>query len=337
VLTPPDGLTEHDLADVLHRHWGIHARELRYAAVGWGSHHWVLTALDGTARFVTVDELDAGRDSAAEPRDEVLARLASAVGAARALADTGSKLVVAPAPGEEGSLIAPVTDRFAAAVYPLVEGDGFSWGHPMSAEHRAALLDMVVEVHAAPADVRDRAPVDDYALQHRDALEAALGEGADSAEGAAGSTGPYAARVARLVADHATALRAALTTYDDLVDRARRRTEAAVVLTHGEPHPGNTMRTADGWRLIDWDTARVPPPERDLWSMDPGDGSVHEEYVAATGRELSPMLLELYRRRWDLSDVAVDVARFRRPHRGDDEDAKAFGILRGQVGAVADA
>jgi len=37
------------------------------------------------------------------------------------------------------------------------------------------------------------------------------------------------------------------------------------------------------------------------------------------------------------SDVAGDVARFRRPHRGSEEDAKAFDILRGQVAAVAGA
>jgi hypothetical protein len=335
VLTPPDGLTEHDLATVLHRHSGIDATDLRYAPVGWGSHHWVLTARDGSARFVTVDELDARRDDAAEPREVARERLAAALGAARALADSGARHVVAPTPGQDGSLLAPVTEAFTAAVYPLIEGESFSWGHPMSAEHRAALLDMVVDVHAAPADVRDRAPADGYAIQHRDGLEAALRERGE--EAAASEAGPYAAQVARLVADHAAVLRTALATYDDLVEQAMRRTDSAMVLTHGEPHPGNTMRTADGWRLIDWDTARVAPPERDLWSMDPGDGSVHEEYVAATGRELSPVLLELYRRRWDLSDVAVDVARFRRPHRGDDEDAKAFGILRGQVGAVADA
>jgi len=329
-------LTEHDLAGALRRHWGIETVHLRYAPVGWGSHHWVLTARDGSARFVTVDELDTRRDRAEEPREQVLERLASAFGAARALADAGSELVVAPTPGEDGSLVTRVSDAFTVAVHPLVEGESFSWGHPMSAEHRAAVLAMVVEVHAAPARVRDLAPVDDYAIQHRDSLEAALHEGDEGGGGgAAGPSGPYAAQVARLVDDHATALRAALATYDDLVAGATQPTDAAVVLTHGEPHPGNTMRAADGWRLIDWDTARVAPPERDLWLMDPGDGSVHEAYVAATGRELSHALLELYRRRWDLSDVAVDVARFRRPHRGSDEDAKAFDILRGQVGAVA--
>ncbi|WP_432843998.1 phosphotransferase family protein [Dactylosporangium sp. CA-092794] len=37
-----------------------------------------------------------------------------------------------------------------------------------------------------------------------------------------------------------------------------------LVLTHGEPHPGNTMRTGGGWLLIDWDTALLAAPERDL-------------------------------------------------------------------------
>ncbi len=39
-----------------------------------------------------------------------------------------------------------------------------------------------------------------------------------------------------------------------------------VLLTHGEPHPGNAMLAADGWRLVDWDTALVAPLERDLWA-----------------------------------------------------------------------
>ena len=333
MLTPPGGLTEDELVGVLRRHWDIETAQLRYAPVGWGSHHWVLTARDGSARFVTVDELDARRSSADEPREVVVGRLASALGAARALADAGSGVVVAPAPGAGDRVLASVTDAYVAAVYPFVEGESFSWGHPLSAEHRAALLAMVVEVHAAPTGVRDLAPVDDFAIQHRDGLEAALRESREG--GAASPAGPYAARVARLVADHAAALRAALTTYDRLVAGARRRTQEAAVLTHGEPHPGNTMRTAGGWRLIDWDTARVAPPERDLWSMDPGDGTLHEAYVATTGRALLPDVLELYRRRWDLSDVAVDVARFRRPHRGSEEDATAFEVLRGQVGAVA--
>ena len=64
----------------------------------------------------------------------------------------------------------------------------------------------------------------------------------------------------------------------------------------------------------------MAPPERDLWSLDPGDGSVLAAYAAATGVTPRPGLLELYRVRWDLADVAIDVSRFRRPHEGTAED-----------------
>ena len=59
--------------------------------------------------------------------------------------------------------------------------------------------------------------------------------------------------------------------------------------------------------LIDWDTALTAPPERDLWSLDPGDGSILGAYAALTGVTPRPLLLDLYRLRWDIADIAVDV------------------------------
>ena len=55
------------------------------------------------------------------------------------------------------------------------------------------------------------------------------------------------------------------------------------------------MLTADGWLLIDSDTALVAPPERDLWSLDTGDGTILDAYASATGVTPLPSLLNLYR------------------------------------------
>ena len=66
-----------------------------------------------------------------------------------------------------------------------------------------------------------------------------------------------------LVTHHERAVAAALTRYDALV--AGIGAETRRVLTHGEPHAGNTMFTAEGWKLIDWDTAQLAPPDLLAW------------------------------------------------------------------------
>jgi spectinomycin phosphotransferase/16S rRNA (guanine(1405)-N(7))-methyltransferase len=46
-------------------------------------------------------------------------------------------------------------------------------------------------------------------------------------------------------------------------------------------------------------------------------------------------MLELYRLRWDIADLAVDVSRFGRPHQGSEEDEASWGILRELVGRIS--
>ena len=101
------------------------------------------------------------------------------------------------------------------------------------------------------------------------------------------------------------------------------------MLTHGEPHRGNTVLTATGVVLVDWDTCLLAPPERDLWMLVGEDRAIRERYAAHTGTVLDPRLLEAYRLRWDLADVESCVRDLRAPH-GDDEDARtAWAALRG--------
>jgi spectinomycin phosphotransferase len=79
--------------------------------------------------------------------------------------------------------------------------------------------------------------------------------------------------------------------------------------------------------LIDWDTVLLAPPERDLWHLDPGDGSIAVSYRELTGREVLPAALDLYRRTWVLTDIASSVARLHGEHGGTGDDRMEWEIL----------
>jgi spectinomycin phosphotransferase len=66
--------------------------------------------------------------------------------------------------------------------------------------------------------------------------------------------------------------------------------------------------------LIDWDTAALAAPERDLWLFGTAASDETERYEQMTGRRVDPTALLLYELRWYLDDVASAVRMFRRPH-----------------------
>jgi len=298
VLSKPADLHEPDLVALLAEAWGIQTKSLEYRPVGFGSHHWQA----GHDWFITVDEVAANDD------------LAAALGTAQDLLAGGLSFVVAPIPTRSGEPLARLGTRYAAAVYPYVDGQSFHWDEWSSPEHHRAVLDLVVALHTTIIPTRAR--TDDFGIPHRNVLTTT-----DD-----GDHGPYSRRAAHLLAGHRTAIRRRLAEYDRLVPAQ----PSTVVITHGEPHPGNTMLTAQGWRLIDWDTVRLAPPERDLWSLERND-----DYAAATGYRPDPKLLELFRLRWDLSDLAVTAERFRHPHTGDADDDESWEILESLVGSLA--
>ena len=330
--TAPGDFGPGRLRPLLRDRWGLAVARFDYQPVGFGSHHWTGTSQAGRRWFVTADDLAVRRHYAGEPAAAALARLRAALAAAADLRDSGVAIAVPPVAARDGELAVPAGGRYAVAVYPFLDGRSFSWGDFTAPGHREALLDLVVAVHTAPAAARRRAGADDFSIPHRDELTAALRPGATVPD-----CGPWAGPAARLLAGHAAGLARGLARYDALARSARRDPAGPGrrVLTHGEPHPGNTMLTADGWRLIDWDTALVAPPERDLWDIDPGDGSLLRRYAAATGTQPRPALLELYRLRWDLADIAESVSQFRAPHGGSEDDAISFGLLAGMLARTA--
>ena len=94
-----------------------------------------------------------------------------------------------------------------------------------------------------------------------------------------------------------------------------------MVLTHGEPHCANTITTPEGPVLVDWDTALLAPPERDLWALIDEDSSIADAYTHRSGIAVEPDAEQLYRLWWDLCEISLYVAEFRRPHR-DTEDVR---------------
>jgi hypothetical protein len=328
MLTPPDDMSHTDLMRVLGDGWGLAVASIDYRSVGFGSHHWDVVDTDGVRRFLTVDDLAAKGRPVGDPVAGAFGRLRAALTTATDLRHYGATFVIAPIPTLAGEPLVRTAGRFAVALYPYVDGQSFSSGHVRTLAQREGVLDLVVALHAVPTKSL-RCPVaDDFTIPHRDELELSFHDTDPLSE-----SGPYARRASKLLIENETKIGRLLVRYDGLVKRHSRQSHRSVI-THGEPHPGNTMLTSSGWVLIDWDTALVAPPERDLWMLDPGDGSIVRSYADDTGTIARPLTLELYRIRWDLADISAYVNYFRALHSGSLDDEESWDELCALIGRL---
>ncbi|MEU7909330.1 phosphotransferase [Actinoplanes sp. NPDC049118] len=288
MLDEPDGLETAELLAGLADGWGIQARSVRYRPVGFGSYHWTTDE-----HFLTVDRLD---------DDRAFASLGRALDTALALHRAGLEFVVAPLPTRTGSAVLRLGPRYALSVYPLVDGDAGHFGAHRP-EDVPEVLRILAELHRAERPVTaERAGL---ALPGRAGL---IGLGRPW------TGGPYAGQAWQLLSDHAARLGEMLAEYDGLVAQVEATAERWVV-THGEPHPGNLMRTGAGLVLIDWETVRIAPPERDLWMV--------------TGDSGDPAAAALYRLRWKLADIAAYAGELRRPHQATEDITASWTYLKG--------
>ena len=314
MFTRPDDLSDGVLASHVADSWGIGADAVEYVAVGFGSHHWSI--IEGERRwFVSVDDLDAKRHRLDERRDAVFQRLRAALSASRVAADRDLDFVVAPIRATDDAVVARVSDRYAAAVYPFLDGTCYPFGDFPTVAHRDAVLGMVARLHAVADPATTGALPDDLGVPRRDDLTMAidgLGEPWDS--------GPYGEPARRLLSHHAPSVERLLEHYDRIAAGVARRPER-MVLSHGEPHPANTVMTGDGWRLVDWDTTMIAAPERDLWMMAKADASVIDAYEVMTERTVIQDGLDCYRLWWDLSEICGYIALLRDAH-DDTEDVR---------------
>jgi spectinomycin phosphotransferase len=124
--------------------------------------------------------------------------------------------------------------------------------------------------------------------------------------------GPYAEPGRELLARYERPLRQAFARFDGLLDRVR-GAGGPDVITHGEPHPGNLLRTRAGLCLVDWGMTALARPERDLWRVISDDQDA-ARYSSRTGWTVNQDALALYRLRWDLDDVAGMLPKIRGSH-----------------------
>jgi len=249
--------------------------------------HWEVREPDGTRWFVSVDELRG------DPSTSALDAAFSIAHAARAAGVVG---VHAPVPATDGRLVHRVRRAWVVSVQPWLDGSARGFSDPLGDDEVEQVLATLAGLHAVRPSVT-HAGRDGGGIPGRAELDALVGRLDDVA---AWSGGPLATRVRDVLRDHRVALVAALAAHD-----ADPVASGVVVPTHGEPHPGNLVRADGGVHLVDWDTAMLAAPERDLWLVAARTAlDVATRYEELTGRPVDRARLRHFERRWALADVA---------------------------------
>ncbi len=321
MFSQPGDVADDMLRDALRDGWNVAATSVTYQAVGFGSHHWLVSTAGGGRLFVTVDDLAGNTRSAADTADAVFARLERAFATALSLRrDAGLDFVVAPIPAADGRVVARLAATYSLVVHPYVAHchAGLDGAFTASAD-RLAVLDQLITLHGARAEL----PVtDDFAVPRAAELRAAMGQ-----TGVPWRAGPYGPLARDLLAAHAADLARLLAAYDDLAARVARRRDR-LVITHGEPHSANVLETPGGFVMVDWESVLLAPPERDLWALAETDASIPGAYSAATGVAIDSDALTLYRMWYDLAEIGAYISLFRGSHGETADTAESWRNLR---------
>jgi len=319
VHEPPADFGDAELTAALHTHWNLIAASARYLAVGFGGFHWQVTDDRGMCWFATASALGG---------DDDFADLTAAMAAATALAELGLDFVVAPVRSVVGQSVARVRPDYAMTLYRYADGTPGRWGDVLGRSDREAVVRMLAALHQIPAGLWVL-PARSVALSAADVLQAALRERDNRWDG-----GPFSEPARMVLSGAADGLQGALGRFTQLAAQVA-RAGAAPVITHGEPHAGNLMRQGARFLLVDWDTAGLALPERDLWWVLSPSGREAELYARLTGRDVSPAAADLYRLRWDLDDICMDLAELRASHERNRDTEVAFTAFAAAVRRVA--
>ena len=318
----PTSLGRDLIASTLAERWGIDSAEIAYLPVGGGGHHWRVLGGDSLRWFVTASGLTARGHWLESDGDAIYARTNAAYETARQL---DREFVLAAVPDRQGSLLYRLHTEWALSVYPYLDS-AETVGEKQLTQTVAGFIG---ELHAVSPPVG--VPRWRSDLPQRWHLEDAIATPGQSAWLA----GPYGNPTGELLIANNAGVLELVNRYDQLAAVVANDAEPWV-LTHGEPHAGNTLQTTDGTTyLIDWDSVALAPRERDLWQLlDAPAGPVWDSYQAKSGhgRNPHPAIIEFFRLWWRLAEIGSYVRQFRAPHSGNADDDAAWKTLESCIG-----
>lgn len=259
--------------------------------------------------------------------ERVTARALAEVPLLRALRSTGVlPRVPQPLRALDGRWVA-VLGGFRVFAYGWIEAVNTSETWEAALPELAMLLG---RLHGASAGLRREVPAlpmppEDFALpfeaELRDAIRTLPHVGPDDR--------PERLALRDLLVPHLDTLARVLDAAAVLAGALRERRPSPVVC-HTDAHGGNVMRdTAGALWIIDWETARLAPPEHDLWMLGKALPACLPAYARGLGRPFTPDadLQNFYTLRRPLEDLAEDVRWLRHEHPAPDVAAHSLRII----------
>lgn len=318
--------------------WDLAVTSLEYLPVGAGSHHYLARNSGGRRWFITVDELLVKLFGMMGPTfrpwievdlDAAFGVLDRAFRTAVGLGQAGLEFVHAPITRPDGEVLVRLDD-YAVSVFPFIEGIRVPHG-----VDRHRLLGTLGRLHAAtdalPPGLAQRdlltVPVKPRFLAALDRLNDPW------------THGPYGEPARRLLLERVDAILEFFDRCEELAESVR-AADVPWVITHGQVHEANVVRTTDDRLLfVDWDCVAVAPRERDLgtWKngLDPGNDRDWAAYAPPGPRqELEPAAVELYRLIGLLWGICNDTDLFGSSHVGNGDTQHEWQELQNALSEI---
>jgi spectinomycin phosphotransferase len=286
-----------ELAGLVERSYSIEVRTIEHVPLGECSHGYRAQTETGDDLFVKIHtHTPAERDR--WDRDLLEKRLATLV----ALRDEGGiEAVVAPL-ATVGGMVTVEHTAGPLAVFPWIDGGWVSERGRTDADTGAEGR-LLGTVHASPpTTVFRHTPdlVETFEIPYAATLRELLTKGVES-----GKDDP-AFPIRALLRQHQDEILTALRRLETLGQEASGNRDGWVP-THGDPSPGNVLKTPAGCLyLVDWDGIALGPPERDFAFFSGRSFSVFLDgyQESRPAPEIKAGLIAFYLYHWDLQEIA---------------------------------